>query len=188
MSKLIAFVSSFIAVFLAIGMAAYFRYYAPAGTFLHPELDAASVVRQVRRLNDLVPVRCGVERVVTVDGRLLMIRGHAAAAVNLSGFNQYDVESLRGSQAVLRIPAPRVLDITVDPSATEAWDARHAMWTAWADSDRERRQRVVTAATEGIRESAIAMGILEEARRKARQTVSAFLGALGITQVRFQEE
>jgi hypothetical protein len=32
------------------------------------------------------------------------------------------------------------------------------------------------------------MGILEEARRGARQTVSAFLGAFGITKVAFQEE
>jgi hypothetical protein len=188
MSKLIAFVSTFIAAFLVIGMAAYFRYYAPAGTFLHSELDAASVVREIQGLNGLVQVRDGVREAVPVDGTLLLVQGQAAAAVKVDAVNQYSVESLHGHAVAIRLPAPRIVDITIDPQAMKSWDARRAAWTAWIPRTPNERQSALDASQDAVRKSAIRMGILEEARRQARQTVSAFLSAQGLTQIRFEEE
>jgi hypothetical protein len=170
MAKLIAFVSSFIAVFLVIGMAAYFRYYAPAGTFLHPELDAATVVREIRSLNSLAEVRYGIQQTLTVDGVVVVVRGQATAAVNLADVTQYDIGSLKGRQATIRLPPPVLTSVTAEWASPKGY------------------LPVPASANPAIRETALSMGILEEGRRRARQTVSALLGALGITQIRFLEE
>jgi hypothetical protein len=161
MSKLIAFVSTFIALFLVIGMAAYFRYYAPVGSFLHPELDPATVVRDVRELDDLARVRYSVERLVRVAGRDVAVEGRVVAGVDLKAVNQYDIESLRGHAAVIKLPAPRVIKIEMDRAG---------------------------GAEEAIRERAVSMGILDEARTNARRLIVAFLGLSGITKVEFREE
>ena len=145
MSKLIAYISSFIAIFLVIGMASYFRYYAPVGGFLHRDLDAAAVVREVQRLNDLVTVRYVVEKVVGLteekqpvgsESILLMVQGKVLAGIHLDAFTQYNIESLKGPEAVIRIPPPTILEAFLDEKNTKVWDRKITWWTPWVAPDR----------------------------------------------------
>jgi hypothetical protein len=196
MSKLIAFISSCIALFLVIGMACYFRYYAPAGGFLHRDLDAAAVVHEIRPLNDLVTVRYVIQKVVGLreekqpmgsESILLMVQGKVLAGVNLSEFSQYNIESLKGPNAVIRIPPPTILEAFVDESNTKVWDRRITWWTPWVEPDKDLEHKARMQALDDIRKGAIQMGILEDARRNAQTAIRKFLGTFGITAVTVHE-
>jgi len=196
MSKLIAFVSSFIALFLVIGMACYFRYYAPTGGFLHRDMDPAGVVRQVQRLNDLVTVRYVIEKVVslTEDKRpvgsesiLLMVQGKVLAGINLNQFNQYNVESLKGPDAVIRMPPPTIMEAFLDERNTKVWDRKITWWTPWVTPDLDLEHKARLLAVEDIRKEAIQMGILNDARLNAEAAIQKLLGTFGIRAITFHE-
>ena len=196
MSKLIAYLSSFIAIFLAIGMAAYFRYYAPPGGFLHRDLDAAAVVHEVQRLNDLVTVRYVVTKVVGLtedkqpvgsESILLMVQGKVLAGINLGDFNQYNIESLKGQNAVIRIPPPKIMEAFLDENNTKVWDRRITWWTPWVAPDKDLEHKARLQALDDIRKTAIQMGILDDARRNAETSIRKFLETFGITAITIHE-
>ncbi len=196
MSKLIAFVSTFLVIFLVIGMAAYFRYYAPAGFFLHRDLDSAAVVREVRQLNDLVTVRYVVQKVVGLteqhqplgsESILLMVQGKVLAGVNLGEINQYDIESIHGQTAGIRLPAPRVIEAFIDEKNTQVWDRKVTWWTPWIAPDQNLEHQARLLAVDDIRKSAIDSGILNDARANAQNSIRKFLAAFGVTTVKFHE-
>ena len=196
MSKLIAFISSFIALFLVIGMACYFRYYAPAGGFLHRDLDPASVVHEVQRLSDLVTVRYVIEKVVGLseekqpvgsESILLMVQGKVLAGVDLNEFNQYNVETLKGHDAVIRMPAPKIMEAVLDEKNTKVWDRRITWWTPWVAPDLDLEHKARLQAIDDIRKTAVQMGILDDARRNAETAIKKFLGTFGIDAITFHE-
>ena len=194
MSKLIAFISSFIALFLVIGMACYFRYYAPAGGFLHRDLDPASVVHEVQRLSDLVTVRYVIEKVVGLseekqpvgsESILLMVQGKVLAGVDLNEFNQYNVETLKGHDAVIRMPAPKIMEAFLDEKNTKVWDRSITWWTPWVSPDVDLEHKARLQALEDIKKAALEMGILGEARRNAEMDIRGVLQAAGVKKVDF---
>lgn len=196
MSKLIAFISTFLVVFLVIGMAAYFRYYGPMGTFLHRDLDSAAVVREVRELNELVTVRYVVQKVVGLtedhsplgsESILLMVQGKVLAGVDLGSVNQYNISALHGSQAEIRLPAPHVIDAFIDEANTKVWDRKITWWTPWIAPDRDLDHKARLLAIEEIRKSAVDSGILNDARANAQSSIRKFLANFGVTTVNFRE-
>jgi hypothetical protein len=196
MAKLIAFLSSFLAIFLFIGMAAYFRYYAPAGGFLHRDLDPAAVVHEVQRLSDLVTVRYVVEKVVGLteekqplgsESILLMVQGKVLAGIKLGEFNQYNIESLKGHNAVIRLPPPAIMEAFLDESNTKVWDRRITWWTPWVEPDKDLEHKARMQALDDIRQAAVKMGILDDARRNAETAIRKFLGTFGITAITIHE-
>jgi len=156
MAKLIAYISTSLVLFLVIGMASYFRYYAPAGTFLNRNLDAATIVRDVHELNELATVQYGVK---TADAE-----GKVEARVDLSALTQYDVVALQGSAVTLRLPAPRVTAVRVAMRVEDARPDREAI----------------------LRKAALDMGILRDAQSRAEFAVRQFLATQGVSDVRFQ--
>ncbi len=196
MSKLIAFVSTFILLFVVIGLAVYFRYYAPVGSFIHRDLDPAAVVQEVRQLNDLVTVRYVVQKVVGLteehqplgsESILLMVQGKVLAGVNLSEINQYDVQSIHGHEAGLRLPAPHIIESFIDEKNTKVWDRKITWWTPWVAPDQDLEHKARLLAIDDIRQSAVDSGILNDARRNAQDSIRKFLAAFGITTVNFTE-
>lgn len=194
MSKLIAFVSTFIAMFLVIAMICYFRYYAPAGTFLHRDLDSAAVVREVQQLNELVTVRYVMQQVVKVtedkhplgsESILLMVGGRVVAGVDLASVTQYDVSSIHAHDAMLRLPPPRIFETYIDEKDTKVWDRQITWWTPWVSPDPNLEHEARLTAIDQIQKKAIDMGILKEARRNAEDTVRKFLRNFGMTTVTF---
>jgi hypothetical protein len=195
-SKLIAFVSTFILIFLIIGLAAYFRYYAPVGSFIHRDLDPAAVVQEIRQLNDLVTVRYVVQKVVGLteehqpvgsESILLMVQGKVLAGVNLSEINQYDVQSIKGHEANLRLPAPHIIESFIDEKNTKVWDRKITWWTPWIAPDQDLEHKARLLAIDDVRKSALDSGILNDARRNAQDSIRKFLAAFGITTVHFTE-
>jgi hypothetical protein len=196
MAKLLAFISTAIVLFLVIGMAAYFRYYAPVGSFIHRDLDPAAVVHQVQQLNDLVTVRYVVQKVVGLteehqpvgeESILLMVQGKVLAGVDLGQINQYDVESIHGHEASLRLPPPHVIDTYIDERNTKVWDRKITWWTPWVAPDQDLEHKARLLAIDDIRGAALEGGILNDARRNAQETIRKFLAALGVTTVNFRE-
>ncbi len=196
MAKLVAFISTAIVLFLIIGMAAYFRYYAPVGSFIHRDLDAATVVREVRQLNDLVTVRYVMQKVVGVkeqhqplgeESILLMVQGKVLAGVSLKEISQYDVEAIHGHEASLRLPAPHVMETFIDEKNTKVWDRSMTWWTPWVAPDPDLEHKARLLAIDDIRGAALENGILNDARRNAQDSIRKFLTAFGITTVNFRE-
>lgn len=196
MAKLLAFISTALVLFLVIGMAVYFRYYAPVGSFIHRDLDPASVVHEVQQLSELVTVRYVMQKVIGTteqhqplgqESILLLVQGKVLAGVNLAQMNQYDVESIRGHQASLRLPPPRVIETFIDEAHTQVWDRKITWWTPWVTPDPNLEHQARLLALDSIRSAAIENGILNEARRNAQDTIRKFLAALGVTTVSFRE-
>jgi hypothetical protein len=196
LSKLIAYISSFVTLFLIIGVISYFRYYGPAGGFLHHDLDAASVVRDVQQLNDLVTVRYVVQKVVGMtqdaapigsESILLMVEGRVSAGVKLNEVNQYSVESLGPGHVKLRLPPPQILDAYINEKNTKVWDRHVTWWTPWVAPDPNLEHKARLQAINDIEQAALETGILDNARRNAREAIRKFLGAFGINSVEFSE-
>jgi hypothetical protein len=194
MSKLVAFVSTSIALFLLIGMISYFRYFAPAGTFLHRDLDAAAVVREVQQLNELVTVRYVIQQVVGVteekhplgsESILLMVGGRVLAGVDLASVTQYDVGSVHAHEVALHLPPPRILEAFIDEKNTKVWDRQITWWTPWVSPDLNLEHEARLQAIDQIRKAAVDQGILKDAQRNAQDTIVKFLRNFGITRVTF---
>ena len=194
MSKLIAFISTSIALCLLVGMISYFRYFSPAGTFLHRDLDEAAVVREVQQLNELVTVRYVMQQVVGVteekhplgsESILLMVGGRVQAGVDLASITQYDVGSVHGHEATLHLPDARIFDTYIDEKSTKVWDRQVTWWTPWVSFDPNLEHEARLAAIDQIRKAAIDQGILRDAQRNAQDTIRTFLRNFGITTVTF---
>lgn len=196
LSKLIAFVSTFLAVSLFIGIVAYFRYYAPVGSFIHRDLDPEAVVHEVRQLNDLVTVRYVIQKVVGLkeerqplgsESILLMVQGKVLAGVSLGDVNQYDVQNVHGHTADLRLPPPHLIDAYIDEQNTKVWDRGVTWWTPWVAPDQDLEHKARLLAIDSIRSAAVDSGILNDARRNAQESIRKFLAPFGITTVNFRE-
>ncbi len=196
MYKLVAFVSTAVVLFLVIGMASYFRYYAPVGSFIHRDLDAATVVKEVQQLSDLVTVRYVMQKVVGVteqhqplgeESLLLMVQGKVLAGINLREINQYDVEAVHGHEASLRLPPPHVIETFIDEKNTKLWDRRITWWTPWVAPDQDLEHKARLLGIDEIRGAALENGILDDARRNAQDAIRKLLAPLGITTVTFRE-
>ena len=188
MSKLIAFVSTSALGLLIIGLAVYARVYAPGGTWLRP-IDAPAVVSQVRGLKELVTVRYVVQKVVGVteprqplgeESILLMVQGHAQAGVDLGEITQYDVQ-VSGKKIKIRLPQPRVFDVSIDEKNTKVWDRRITWWTPWVSPDLDLEHKARLTAIDDIRKTVLDMGILRDAESSARDAIRGLVSAMGAT-------
>jgi hypothetical protein len=196
MYKLVSFISTAIVLFLVIGMISYFRYYAPVGSFIHRDLDPATVVKEIQQLSDLVTVRYVMQKVVGLNEQhqplgeesiLLMVQGKVLAGIDLREINQYDVESIHGHEASLRLPAPHVIETFIDERNTKVWDRRITWWTPWIAPDQDLEHKARLLAIDDIRGAALDNGILKDARRNAQDAIRKFLAPFGITTVNFHE-
>lgn len=195
MAKLIAFISTALVGFLFVGMIAYFRYFAPAGTFLHPDLDAAAVVHEVQALNQLVTVRYVLQQVVGfteehhpvgAESILLMVNGRVSAGVDLASVTQYNVPSIGSHSVVLSLPKASITDLYIDEKNTKVWSRSITWWTPWISANPDLEHEVRLKALDQIRKAALDMGILNDATRNAQETIRRLLRQFGVTAVTFQ--
>jgi hypothetical protein len=153
--------------------------------------DPAAVVREIKALQELVTVKYRVQKVIGLEEQkfpvgaeklLLIVQADVLAGVDLVTFSESDV-SRRGDTVFVKLPQARILHIVVDEKSTRTWDRQVTWWTPWVpyNNDLERQARV--AATEAIRDSALEMDILAEARRNAERTIRALLRVMGIESV-----
>jgi hypothetical protein len=160
---------------------------------LHPfrrshSLSTPAVVTQIKQLNQLATVRFSIQRVVGLteakvpvgeESILLIVQGDVQAGVDLADLHQQDV-LLSGTQASIRLPAPKVLTSYLDESQTKVWDRHVTWWTPWVPYSPDLEHRARLQALDEIRKAAIDMGILDRAEQNAENAIRQFLAAFNI--------
>lgn len=193
MAKVMAFISTSVAIFMLIATIAYVRFFVPGGTIFHRTLDAPALVKEVRALNDLVTVRYSVQKVVGLkeqrsafgsESILLMVQGRVLAGIDLADLTQYDV-TMKGGEATIRLGVPRVTEAFLEEKETRVWDRRITWWTPWVSPDLDLEHKARVQAIEEVRAAAIQMGILRDAKKNAETDVRQILHAFGIDKVTF---
>jgi hypothetical protein len=194
MAKVVAFISTSVAVFMLIATVAYVRFFVPGGSVFHRTLDAPALVKEVRSLNDLVTVRYSVQKVVGFkeqklplgeESILLMVQGRVLAGIDLAELTQYDVSMKDRGTVTIRLGMPRVTEAFLDEKETRIWDRRITWWTPWVAPDLDLEHKARLQAVEEVRAAAIQMGILRDAKKNAEEDVRQVLHAFGIDKVTF---
>lgn len=156
--------------------------------------ELPALVRQIQQLNELVSVKYRVQKVVGLEERklpfgseklLLVVQADVLAGIDLAGLAVADVKLPSAEGIALSLPQPRVLHVVLDDKQTRVWDRQVTWWTPWVpyNPDLERQARLT--AIDSIRETAIEMGILDQARRSAEQNIRRLLESLGFKAVTF---
>ena len=194
MSRLLAALSTALLFVVAVAFLAYVRFVAPPGNFFRHGIDTPAVVRQVQQMNDLVTVRYVVEKVVTMkqehvplgsESILLLVQARVLAGVRLSDLTQYDVSVPAAHTVRIRLPQPAILDAYINEKQTKVWDRRITWWTPWVAPDIDLEHRARLAALDQVRAAALEQGILSDAERNARGSISNLLHAVGVSDVQF---
>ena len=155
-------------------------------------LDAANVVHEIQRLNELVSVKYTVQKVVGLEQQkvpfgseklLLFVQAEALAGIDLSSLAASDVKLLPARRMQVVLPPPKIVHIVIDDKQTKVWDRRITWWTPWVpfNPDLERQARL--AAKDSIERAAIEMGILDQARRNAEVGIRSLLETFGVKSV-----
>jgi hypothetical protein len=157
-----------------------------------PDLDRASVVAQVQRLNELATVKYTVQRIVELEEPkspvgleriLLILQARVRAGVDLSALRPDDVTVARDGAVTVRLPRAKLLDVAVDDAATRVWSREKTWWTPWVPYGKDLEQRARLKGLEAVRQGAIDSGILNEARRNAQESIRTLLSLAGAKSV-----
>lgn len=152
-------------------------------------LDSASVVMQVKQLNQLVTVKYSIQRVVGLreakvpfgeESILLMVQGQVLAGVDLATLTSHDVRYTGKRSIAIRLPAAKLFEAFLDEKQTKVWDRQITWWTPWAPFDPGLEHKARLQAINDIRSAAIGMGILDQAQRNAESAIRNFLSAFDV--------
>jgi hypothetical protein len=155
-------------------------------------VDAASVVHEIQRLNELVSVKYTIQKVVGLEENkvpfgseklLLFVQAEVLGGIDLSTLAAGDVKLLPDKRMQVTLPPPKIVHIVIDDKATKVWDRRITWWTPWVpyNPDLERQARL--AARDAVEKAALDMGILDQARRNADTGVRSLLETMGVKSV-----
>jgi hypothetical protein len=155
-------------------------------------LDAPSVVQQVQRLSELVSVKYTIQKAIGLEEQkvplgseklLLFVQAEVLAGIDLSQLAPPSVKLFPDKQIQIALPPPKIIRVVIDDKQTKVWDRRITWWTPWVpyNPDLERQARL--AAKEAIEQSAIEMGILDQAKRNAELSIRSLLEAFGAKSV-----
>lgn len=151
--------------------------------------DTATIVHEIRPLNQLTTVRYSIQRVIGIkeakqpfgeESLLLMVQGEVLAGVNLADFNQSDIHFVDDRTVFVHLPDPAILQTFIDEKNTKVWDRQITWWTPWAGYDPDLEHRARLAALDEIRNTAISDGILSQAQKNAQTSIRGFLGTMQI--------
>jgi hypothetical protein len=192
MAKFVAFLSTACLICGLIAIIIYLRFFGGAGG-THRTLDSPGVLKEVRRLNDLVTVRYSIEKVVGMkeekspvgtESILLLVQGKVLAGVDLAELTPSDVAVNRDGVRI-RLTPPHIQEAYLDEKYTKVWDRSVTWWTPWVTPDADLEHKARMQALSDIKASALEMGILGEAKRNAEADIRAILQALGVDNVAF---
>lgn len=157
-------------------------------------LDAPALVMQIQRMSELTTVKYSVQKVIGLEEAkfpvgaeriLLVVQASVRAGIDLSQVKLEHVKVLGEDRVLVQLPEPTILQVAIDEKQTRVWDRSVTWWTPWVpyNPDFERQARIT--ALRSVEETAIEMGVLEQARSNARQTIRAMLEQMGVKQVEF---
>lgn len=179
--RTIAIVSTLLLVFLLL--ASYFR------LWIRHAASPATVITEVRKLNQLVTVRYRIQRVVGIreqkvpvgeESILLMVQGEVLAGVDLDSIRPRDVDYAGKGNVVIALPSSRVFNSFLDEEQTKVWDRRITWWTPWVPYDPDLEHKARLQALNEVRNAALQMGILEQAEKNAKVSIRELLGGFNL--------
>jgi Protein of unknown function (DUF4230) len=175
-------------VLIAVGVAWWLVRRAPPA----PRLDPPAILTQVRQLNQLASVKYTVQKVVAIreqkqpvgsESILLILQASVEAGVDLAALRPEDVSIGSDGAVEIRHPHAQILHVSVDEKETKVWDRQKTWWTPWIPYSLDLEQRARVAGLEGIKQEALAMGILSDAERNAIASIRGLLGLVGVKTV-----
>ncbi len=162
---------------------AYLFFQAKAAQNVTPD----TVVLQVQKLSQLVTVRYRIQRAVGMteakepvgeDSILLMVEGEVTGGVDLNNLKASDVAE-DGEGLTLTLPAPSILNTSIDEKKTKVWDRHVTWWTPWVNYGPDLEHKARLKALDDMRQAALDMGILGQAKANAQSAVHDLFSALG---------
>jgi Protein of unknown function (DUF4230) len=192
MAKVVGLLFAGCVIGLLAAVIVYLRLFAPGAAY--GTLDSKAVVKEVRQLNELVTVRYSIEKVVGMkeqkspvgsESILLLVQGKVLAGVDLAGLTASDVTMHGHGNAVIRLVQPHIEEAFLDEKYTKVWDRSITWWTPWVSPDVDLEHKARMQAIDDIKETALQMGILGEARRNAETSIRTLLQAFGIEKTVF---
>jgi len=164
---------------------------AVSGRTLRIDTSQPTVVMQVRRLARLESVSFTMDKMVAGDreGRvlpafltgdriLLEVHGEAIAGVDLDQLGAGDV-ALNGKDVRIHLPPAQIFTVALDDQKTHVYSRTTGILVP---VDPSLESEVRAQATENLRQSALAAGILAKAHQNACTTVTKLLLGLGFEQ------
>ena len=157
-----------------------------------PRVDMPSILLQVQQMNQLTTVRYTVQKVIGIteqkqpvgsEAILLIVQARVEAGIDLASLRQEDVTVRVDGTVVVRLPAAKVLNVTVDEGETKVWDRTKTWWTPWVPYGLDLEQLARRAGVEAIEKAALEMGILGQAERNAETSIRGLLGLAGVKDV-----
>jgi hypothetical protein len=157
-----------------------------------PRIDPPSVLAQVQRLNQLATVKYTIQKVIGLteqkqpvgsESILLIVQASVQAGIDLAGLRQDDVEVRRDGTVVVRLPAAKILSVSIDEKETKVWDRQKTWWTPWVAYSLDLEQRARLAGIASVSQAALDMGILPQAKQNAEASIRGLLGLGGVKAV-----
>jgi hypothetical protein len=110
---------------------------------------------------------------------LLIVQANVQAGIDLSSLGPDDVTVRRDRTVVVRLPAARILNVSIDEKETKVWDRHRTWWTPWVSYSLDLEQRARQAGVEAVSQAALQMGILSQAQQNAETSIRGLLGLAG---------
>lgn len=158
-----------------------------------PQFDQTAVLARVQQLNQLTTIKYTVQKVVGLKDQkypvgsesiLLIVQANVEAGIDLAGMHPADVSIGPGGTVVLKLPEPKILNVFIDEKETKVWDRQKTWWTPWVPYSLDLEQRARLAGLESVKQTALQMGILDQAERAAEASIRGLLGLAGVKSVR----
>jgi Protein of unknown function (DUF4230) len=157
-----------------------------------PRIDPPSVLAQVQRLNQLATVKYTIQKVVGLteqkhpvgsESILLIVQASVQAGIDLASLGPDDVNVRPDGTVVVRLPAAKILNVSIDEKETKVWDRYKTWWTPWVGYSLDLEHRARLAGIEAATQAALDMGILAQAELNAEISIKSLLGLAGVRTV-----
>ena len=157
-----------------------------------PRIDPPSVLAQVQRLNQLATVKYTIQKVVGLteqkqpvgsESILLIVQASVQAGIDLASLRPDDVVVRPDGTVVVRLPAAKILNVSIDEKETKVWDRQKTWWTPWIAYSLDLEHRARLAGVEAVNQAALDMGILLQAEQNAETSIRSLLGLAGVKAV-----
>ena len=155
-------------------------------------IDPPSVLAQIQRLNQLATVKYTIQKVIGLSEQkqpvgsesiLLIVQASVQAGIDLASLRADDVIVRPDGTVVVRLPAAKILSVSIDEKETKVWDRQKTWWTPWVAYSLDLEQRARLAGIAAAGQAALDMGILPQAELNAETSIRGLLGLAGVKAV-----
>jgi hypothetical protein len=157
-----------------------------------PRIDPPSVLAHIQRLNQLATVKYTIQKVIGLteqkqpvgsESILLIVQATVQAGIDLASLGPDDVKVRSDGTVVVRLPAAKILTVSIDEKETKVWDRHKTWWTPWVAYSLDLEQRARLAGIEAAGQAALDMGVLTQAEQNAETSIRGLLGLAGVKAV-----